>query len=175
MAASLIIAAIDPGLTGAMAFLDPADHASASVHDMPRITDGVEPIELHRLVLAHRATVGIIEKVQPMPSQGEDKATGKRRSMGATSAFNFGGAFFTARTVLALCEIPLHAPSPGAWKKAMGLSGKADAKEIARQRALELFPHLHERLRRKADHNRAEALLLALYAARFIVGQRSAA
>lgn len=172
---SAIITAIDPGKTGAIAFLDPADHAGASVFDMPVMADGVEPIELHRLILANRATVGVIEKVQPMPSQGEDKATGKRRPMGATSAFAFGGAFFTARTVLALCEIPLHAPMPGVWKKAMGLQGKADAKEIARQRALELFPHLHVSLKRKKDHNRAEALLLALYAARFIVAQRSAA
>lgn len=48
---------------------------------------------------------------------------------------------------------------PQAWRKAVGLS-KGDDKEASRQLALELFPNLSEELKRKKDHNRAEALLI---------------
>lgn len=51
-------------------------------------------------------------------------------------------------------------PRPNEWKQAMGLAGKD--KEAARQKALKLFPSC-EGIKRKKDHNRAEALLLALY------------
>ena len=47
---------------------------------------------------------------------------------------------------------------PGVWKKALGL--RSD-KEQARLRAMQLYPGAD--LRRKKDHGRAEALLLAWY------------
>lgn len=168
MTTTPVIVAIDPGLTGAVAILDPANPGAAEVHDMPRIKDGVEPIELQRIVLTGRATIGVLEKVTPMPAQAAD-AGGTRPKMGATSAFNFGAAFATARTVMALSDLRLHTPSPGAWKKALGLPGGKDGKEAARQRAIELFPHLQPSLKRKGDHNRAEALLLAHYGATVIL------
>jgi hypothetical protein len=40
----------------------------------------------------------------------------------------------------------------------------AERKEASRQRAREMYPELNDSLRRKRDHNRAEALLIATYA-----------
>jgi crossover junction endodeoxyribonuclease RuvC len=45
------------------------------------------------------------------------------------------------------------------WKRALRLRGKD--KEGARQYALQLFPHAHALLKRKKDHQRAEAALIA--------------
>lgn len=47
--------------------------------------------------------------------------------------------------------------SPGFWKRQMSLNSDG---EVSRQRARALYPGLEEDLRRKKDHNRAEALLL---------------
>jgi len=54
----------------------------------------------------------------------------------------------------------LEEPRPNEWKQKMGLAGKD--KEVARQKALKLFPRCGD-IKRKKDHNRAEAILLALY------------
>jgi crossover junction endodeoxyribonuclease RuvC len=52
---------------------------------------------------------------------------------------------------------------PSAWKRFWKLPGKD--KEAARQKALQLFPDVHEALARKRDHGRAESALIALYGA----------
>lgn len=52
---------------------------------------------------------------------------------------------------------PLEEVRPAEWKKAMGLLKKD--KEVSRHKALALFPRAD--LLRKMDHNRAEALLIA--------------
>jgi crossover junction endodeoxyribonuclease RuvC len=58
--------------------------------------------------------------------------------------------------LLAALQIAYTTVRPAIWKRALGL-GKD--KEAARLRAMQLFPAAD--LRRKKDHGRAEALLLA--------------
>jgi crossover junction endodeoxyribonuclease RuvC len=58
--------------------------------------------------------------------------------------------------LLAALQMPYTTIRPIIWKKALGL-GKD--KEQARLRAMQLFPGAD--LRRKKDHGKAEALLLA--------------
>jgi hypothetical protein len=58
--------------------------------------------------------------------------------------------------VLATLALPPTRVQPQIWKRALGL-GKD--KEQARLRAMQLFPQAD--LRRKRDHGRAEAILLA--------------
>lgn len=113
-----------------------------------------------------------IERVSPMPSidEGVDKNGKKgRRGMGATSAFNFGGAVYTLRTCVVGLGIRLTRVEPVAWKKAHGLSSRDPAtggklsqrevKERSRQKAIALFgekffPNI-------GHHNRAESALIA--------------
>lgn len=57
--------------------------------------------------------------------------------------------------------------APVKWKRGMGLIGKD--KEASRHKALGMFPSAD--IRRKKDHNRAEALLLAEYMRREYYGR----
>jgi hypothetical protein len=51
---------------------------------------------------------------------------------------------------------------PSKWKRAFHLNSD---KEASRQLQIGLFPHAHDRLSLKRDHQRAEATLLALFTA----------
>ena len=88
-----------------------------------------------------------IEESQSMPGQG------------VRSMFTIGLGFGVWLGILAALELPFTRVRPALWKTAIGLRGKD--KEASRLRAQQLFPTAD--LRRKKDHGRAEALLLALY------------
>jgi crossover junction endodeoxyribonuclease RuvC len=51
--------------------------------------------------------------------------------------------------------------TPASWKKAMRVPADKDG---ARRMAIQQFPNLADRLNRKKDEHRAEALLMAAYA-----------
>lgn len=103
-------------------------------------------------------THATMERVWAMPSR-EDEATGVRRGMGVSSAFNFGVAFGDLRTTVRLCGFEPTFVVPTVWKKCFGLFGPG--KEQSRQLALELFPQAAQFLPRKKDEGRAEAMLIA--------------
>ena len=85
---------------------------------------------------------------------------------GVSSTFKFGKAYGVVIGVVAALKIPVHFVAPSVWKRHFGLS--AD-KEEARARALQYWPERAELFARKKDHGRAEAALLARYAAERIV------
>lgn len=68
---------------------------------------------------------------------------------------------------LAIIEIngsaPLIIVEPCVWKKHFHLRG--GDKETARQLAIQTFPSAHALFARRKDHQRAEAALIALFAA----------
>jgi crossover junction endodeoxyribonuclease RuvC len=66
------------------------------------------------------------------------------------------------RGVVAASGVPLHLVSPSKWKRLFGLD--AD-KERSRALALRLWPARSDLFGPKKDHGRAEAALLARYAA----------
>ena len=138
---------IDPGQTGAIAFI----RAGA----VPRVfdfDDGAGLLTLKKL-LVDDPVKAVIEKVGSMPGQG------------VSSTFKFGTNFGTWIGRLEALEIPFDFVTPQKWKKVMFDSmPKGDVKEMSRSRALRLFPNMAEKLKRKKDHHRAEALLLAQYA-----------
>jgi crossover junction endodeoxyribonuclease RuvC len=79
----------------------------------------------------------------------------------ASSGFKYGRATGALEAVIACCEVPVTIIEPTAWKKAH--HGKD--KEGAGQLALQLFPSAHASFARRMDHGRAEAALIALFAA----------
>jgi len=108
--------------------------------------------ELHRGGIQIKA---ILEKVSSMPGQG------------VSSSFKFGCNFGQWIGRLEALDIPFDFVTPQKWKKAMFDSmPKDNPKEMARNRAIRLLPEMADRLKRKIDHGRAEALLMALYAMR---------
>lgn len=150
----MILAAFDPGSkSGALAMVSIEMHAWRRVEDLPTMGAGKQVIlngaELAGTLRAAGVTHAVVEHVHSMPRQG------------VASMFRFGCAFGQILGVLQALGIPYELVQPQTWKRAMRLPGGEGKQEIARNRALELFPTLHDRLARKKDHNRAEALLLA--------------
>jgi crossover junction endodeoxyribonuclease RuvC len=152
---AVVLIGIDPGLGGALAVLDHAGMLIA-LSDMPVLTLSTrrgmkQEYDVPGLVallipyVSPQAHV-ILEESQAMPGQGT-------RSM-----FTTGVGFGVWLGVLAALPLPHTRVRPAIWKRALGL-GKA--KEAARLRAMQLFPKAD--LRRKRDHGRAEAILLAWY------------
>jgi len=153
----LIIAGIDPGVTGAVAFYDP-DGPSLEVIDFPifmfkrgrSTTKDLNAIALADLIRARMTGADhvFVEKVHALPGQG------------VCSTFKFGTVYGTIIGILADQKIPTTFVTPQQWKKAMRVT--AD-KEAARLRASQLLPNYVSLWPNRKDHNRAEAALIALY------------
>jgi len=77
---------------------------------------------------------------------------------GVRSMFTIGVGHGLFLGILAAVGLPYTRVRPAIWKRTLGL-GKD--KEASRLRAQQLYPGAD--LRRKKDHGRAEALLLAWY------------
>ena len=148
---SACILAIDPGLTGALAFLYMTQPDRVAVYDMPVVENAINAAELRDIIGLHVPTIAVVERVGPMPRDG------------VAQAWRFSGAYHTARTVVALCNIPQVLITPAQWKKAMGLPGGKDNKDKSRGMAMRLFPSCHVSFGRKKDASRAEAALLAYH------------
>lgn len=147
------ILGIDPGLSGAIAFYFPTEPGRITAEDLPVAGNEIDAAQLARRIAQMRPTVAIIEQVNAMPGQG------------LSSTFKFGQAYGTARGVVQGLGIPLHLKTPNAWKKHFHLD--AD-KEKARALAIRLWPSSTD-FKLKKHHGRAEAALLARYAAEVLL------
>lgn len=168
----MIVIGIDPGLTGALAFIDTAA-GTVHIEDIPvkdRAVGGevqrrVDGLALGLLVRRHvpvnRAACSVCENVRSFGRSGEQRPTttdSLQRTLGAIEA-----VFDVLRFPCALVE-------PRAWQKFHGLAGKKAERArgelpAAMLKARELYPHAAHSLQRVKDHNRAEALLIAHFGA----------
>ncbi len=157
---------IDPGLSGALATL--VDGEPGPILDMPTFHNGtaneVDAFALGAFIRKTRSehpgaffTV-CIEKVRAMPSTGD----GPRRTMGSQSSFNFGDGFGQVKCAFRVLGIEPVFVESRTWKKRFALIGAN--KDESRVLTLLRFPSVADHLRRKRDHGRAEALLIALWA-----------
>jgi crossover junction endodeoxyribonuclease RuvC len=140
---------IDPGSVSAAYAVYDTHHGAVIVEDVPVVDRQVNAAEFARLVEQHRPDRVVIETVGAFPKQG------------VSSSFRFGMGCGLLRGVvlgrgLTLVEVPAST-----WKKYFKLNREA---EKSRSLAIKLFPAV-QGLSRKRDHNRAEALLLAVYLA----------
>jgi hypothetical protein len=87
---------------------------------------------------------------------------GSMPRQGVASAFKYGRAAGTIEAVIACCGIPMMMVEPSKWKRAFHLNSD---KETSRQLAIGLFPHAHDQLNLRRHHQRAEAMLIALFTA----------
>lgn len=162
--------AIDPGINGAAVLfvcgsLVPVE--PGGLIDLPTIgaekDREIDGITLRDWMLQMQPDSCIIEKVTAMPSI-PDKKTGFRRSMGGTSAFNFGGTYRLLKWIPLLFNIPTQVVTPAKWKGHFAIKGGGnEAKERARQLALQRWPMMAPMLKRKKDSDRAEAMLIAFH------------
>jgi crossover junction endodeoxyribonuclease RuvC len=145
---------VDPGLGGAIAIIETINSIPVLVDaiDMPIIGSGrkarVDVTAAVKWISGHAVSIAYVERAQSYPGQG------------ASSGFSYGRAAGAIEAAVTLARIPLMMVEPAVWKKRLHLRGKD--KEQARQRALNLFPRQHELLKRRRDHNRAEAALIVV-------------
>jgi hypothetical protein len=156
----MIVIGIDPGTPLTVAALSPdgaavlgvwSDDALATQESRGKTTKWYNNPALLTHLLRPYATLGahvVIEAVAPMPEQG------------VVSQCRFTGSMYLAQGVAAGLGMDATYVTPTKWKREMGLS--AD-KEVSRARALTEWPGKAGLFKRKMDHNRAEAALLALW------------
>jgi hypothetical protein len=147
----MIIAAIDPGLTGAIAFFHTGYTDRVAVYDMPVVNGEVNAPELFDMLAGFKPEVAAIELVGPMPRDG------------VRQAWRFSAAYTTARVCISLLHVPMFLITPGRWKAAMKVKGGPEGKEQCRSLAIKMFPVCAKSFARKMDAGRAEAALLAYH------------
>lgn len=178
----MILVAIDPGLTGAIAFLGDCE---PSVHDLPTLALPVAEsagrswvprrIDGRALALLIRQHVPVgtpaqafCERVHAMRGGGDGKSSMQAegslmRSLGAVEA------------VLDVLNLSPELVLPQAWQQFYGLVGKSSeirargALPAAVLKAQQLYDGLQSSLLRVSDHNRAEAVLIGHYCLRKLV------
>lgn len=156
------ILGIDPGFTGALAFIDRGTKRILELHDMPLLVpqksafskaETRKNVDLEKLAdiiqsaqLSYGVALAVVEDVHAFPGQG------------TTSMFRFG--FFSGAThgILAALGIRVVLQRPEVWKSSFGLSrDKSKSIELAKK----LFPDSVQYLTLKGHDGRAESLLLA--------------
>lgn len=164
----MIYIGIDPGVTGAIAEIQPGTAATldrVAVRDLPVLkTAGrsrIDVIDLRNMLTGYARggvqVIAAVEEVRAVPKWG------------APSAFRFGEAFGQIIAVLTALDIPLDLIPPKVWQRGV-FKGKAKDPDTARLEAARKWPWLREALKRKCDHNRADALWIAEYLRRREVG-----
>ncbi len=147
---------IDPGVTGALALLtDKGDLVEIS--DMPSLADRTKgrstvnsPLLAELLALWHARQVFC-------------EWTGPRPTDGSAAAFMFGRCRGAIEGVCGALSLPIGFITPQVWKRTHSIPpGKDGTKDLARSKAIALWPAKAELFARKLDHNRAESALIAL-------------
>ena len=153
----MIIIGIDPGISGAISIVE--NKKILEVYDTPTMIDGkknkrqinsaqVTNIIKERLNSGKKVVV-VVEHVNAMPGQG------------VTSMFNFGQSFGVIKGICAALNLPIHFVRPVKWKKHFNLI--KTNKDASRTKVIEVYPEISDKLHRKKDSNRADAILIALY------------
>lgn len=150
-----MIAALDPGVQGAIAWLTDAGEL-IRVEDLPMIEVMVGKTK--RRQIAGAALAAMLAEQRPVHVFLEHVAT--RPGEGSVGAFSFGRGFGTIEGVLAGLSIGSTLVRPAVWKR--GMHVPAD-KGLARQRAMQCFPAHAARFARVRDDGRAEAALIGAW------------
>ena len=155
-----LILGVDPGLSGALAFLDPVEQ-TLEIFDMPLIVkkkagkkrSDVNMYELARIMdhYADRVKKAYVEYVASSPQ------------MGVVSATSFARATRSAEQAIASCFIPQERVTPKVWKQDMKLNRD---KNVSRAMASKLFPAFGNLWNLVKHDGRAEAALIALWGSR---------
>ena len=152
---TMSVLGVDVGKTGAIALLEDNGQL-VDVWDMPCLADGpanrrsVNAPLLAEIIYKSHAGRAYVERVGPRPMEG------------AVGAFAFGDAKGVVRGCLAAAAIPTIFITPVQWKRIVGVPPGKDMKDMARSNAINRWPALAEKFKRKMDDGRAEAALIGL-------------
>ena len=155
----MLIIGIDPGISGSICFFK--DGKILEVIEMSTMTDGKKNKkqlngaqifnEIKKRIINNelRDIRVIIEQVSAMPGQG------------VTSMFNFGQSFGVIKGICSAMELPIFYVRPAKWKKHFNLINSE--KDASRTKVIDMFPIISNKLSRKKDNNKADAILIAQY------------
>jgi crossover junction endodeoxyribonuclease RuvC len=146
----VIILGVDPGLSGALAWLNDGELIEAV--DMPVVAGSVNAPAFSEWLDEHsylRPDMAVVEKVHSMPGQG------------VASTFKFGASYGCVLGILGVSGIRVEHVTPNQWKKHFNLIGKE--KDESRKFALDRWPTQSGLFSRKKDHGRADAALIGLW------------
>lgn len=162
---SSYVIGVDPDLSGALALLK-FNHllgsSEAQVFDTPHLPvlvgnrvrkrlDAKSIVQLIRSLDIPSGSTAYIEQSTPYPKDGKQ----------GWYSGGFGFGFWLGTLVTSgFSVVPV---SSALWKRHFQLAGGNCTKDDSRRVASELFPLLSSQLKRKKDHGRAEALLIAAY------------
>lgn len=152
-----MILAIDPGASGALAFYNPEagtleiiDTPTVQVKRGAKLKTEISPQMMTAIIRAREPKIAILELVNARPGQG------------VSSMFQFGRGVGMYEGALAALQVPVTYITPVGWQKAVNARSGKDGN---RQRAAELFPAYAHLFARKKDDGRADAALMAWWAA----------
>ena len=153
----MIIIGIDPGISGAISIIE--NKKILEVYDTPTMIDGkknkkqINSAQVTNIIKERinsgKEVVVVVEHVNAMPGQG------------VTSMFNFGQSFGVIKGKCAALSLPIYFVRPTKWKKHFNLI--KTNKDASRTKVIEVYPEISDKLHRKKDSNRADAILIALY------------
>ena len=153
----MIIFGIDPGISGAISVLE--NKKVIEIFDMPTMIDGkknkrqVNGAQVTHIIKerldSDKEIIVVVEHVNAMPGQG------------VTSMFNFGQSFGVIKGICSALSLPIYFVRPTKWKKHFNLI--KTNKDASRTKATEIYPHISDKISRKKDSNRADAILIASY------------
>jgi len=160
----MLIVSCDPGISGAIAFLD--HNERLAVHDMPirrraevsKISNEVDPLALRELIRsrapADASVIAVMESLNVF-------AGGSVQSMASLEATKA-----VIRTVFELNRMRVTLVSPHAWQKFYGIRKRPDA--TTKQQSLKLARELYGAsfCPLAKHHGRADAILIARWAQR---------
>eukprot|EP00850_Spirogloea_muscicola_P022641 SM000305S11799 [mRNA] locus=s305:120507:122781:+ [translate_table: standard] len=158
-----LLLGVDPDVSGALAVL--RRHGSellAEVMDVPfvkvkvgqtmrRRHNAPSIVAMLQQLNAPQGTLAYVEQGLPFPKDG------KQGWYGAGYGY---GMWIGCLTAAGFKVVPVPA---SVWKKTMGIAGRQFTKDDSRLMACSLFPTIAAQLKRKKDHGRAEALLIAAF------------
>lgn len=153
---------IDPGSTGALAFLTISAGLPVSLEtlDMPVLRIGKRTqVDSYALAREIDARLGPDDEALAVATIEQG---GVRPQNGRIGAATFWLGLGEVRGILAAHFIPIEIVSASTWKRSLKLTGSKDA---SRARASAIFPRWSDQWSRVRDDGRAEAALIGLYGA----------
>ena len=151
------IIGIDPGLSGAIAVME--NNKIEGIFDMPVMPEGkknkrqlnsAQLVKILKDNIKENEVVSIIvEQVNAMPGQG------------VTSMFNFGQTFGAIKGICAALGLSIFFVRPAKWKKHFELINST--KDASRTKAIEIYPSISDKLSKKKDVNKSDAILIARF------------
>ena len=155
----MIIFGIDPGISGAISVLE--NKKVIEVFEMPTMIDGkknkkqVNGSQVTNIIKEklnenkEKEIAVVVEHVNAMPGQG------------VTSMFNFGQSFGVIKGICSALSLPIYFVRPNKWKKYFNLI--KTKKDASRTKVIEVYPEISNKLSRKKDSHKADAILIARY------------